>query len=423
MRMNAMVPPLTLAPAPRTPAPTPPAEPHPLDAFVSLDLNPKPPEWLIDQLIQVGVVTIAGMRGVGKTTSLLPLAAAVAHLCPPDYPLRPTLRRHVIWITEDRGQVERSLAALIRHAKWCTEDDVKAWIHVVDAKRLPAEMIAKVAPLYAARYSRQHVGRRRTVDVKPLVVFDTSNACFELKDECDNAEVGRHLGMLKTAFAGFPIMIVHHLAKNLGKADDPDSLSARGAGAWEADAHQCLYLVKSRSIPGQEERLMLLGKRRFETQTECLRFESHVDEIVVETADGEERLPLRYNLPQRVIVGQREIQREIDALSAQASRRSQVLQIAKEAQAKGEPVSKSQLRALMKGNARAAGTLIDTLLAESWLITVNVPSHLRVNPARSAFLVALEADEREAYLANGDLPAEKVRIPASYRKSSGKATE
>ncbi len=383
---------------------------HPLNIFVDLTLEPKSPEWLIDHVIQAGVVTLAGTRAVGKTTSVLPIAAAVAHLCPHDYELRPTLRRHVIWITEDPGQTERVLTALVRFAGWADVETVKEWFHVIEAKRLPIEKIGEVSPAFAQKFTVTHESTRGSISVRPLVVFDTANACFELQSESDNSEVGKVMGGLKSAFAGFPVLIILHLPKNLNQRDDADTLTARGASAWESDAHQCLYLVKARGAAGEERRSLLLGKRRFETDVASLSFESHVHTIVVPTFTGEEELKLRYSLATRVGFAEAQQQRSEQNQALLNERKQKALALVDKSCLQGPQINKSQLRKLLGGNARASGELIQVLLSEGALVEVPIPIQLRTNSAKSSFLITLTEEERKSYRSTGVLPPDKTRL-------------
>jgi hypothetical protein len=50
-------------------------------------------EYIFDDYMSVGVNVIAGAPGVGKTTLIVPLALTAAHICPPDYALKPSIRR------------------------------------------------------------------------------------------------------------------------------------------------------------------------------------------------------------------------------------------------------------------------------------------------------------------------------------------
>lgn len=399
---------------------------HPLDNVLALDFKPKPPQWLLDGIVQVGVVTLAGMRGVGKTTSLLPLAAAVAHLCPNSYSLRPRLRRHVIWVTEDVGQAERVLSALISHAGWSSPDEVRQWFHVVPAVRLDPDVIAEAAPIFGGRYTVQHEGRNGPISVKPLVVFDTANACLELENESDNSQVGKAMAAIKTAFSGFPVIIITHLSKSLNQTEDVRELSSRGAGAWEGDAHQCLFLVESKTAGLPSERQLLFGKKRFEADVEALKFESHVCEEVVDTDVGKETIRLRYSLAEPLAHGERAKEKQERQEEANSSRnkemRSQALDLAEKHRREGNPVSASSLRALMSGNNTACGTVIEQLKQERWLVDVLIPTKLRRNPAKSSFLIALTDEERREYMRSSALPKAKAEIPRSWLKEDAPQT-
>ena len=49
----------------------------------------------------------------------------------------------------------------------------------------------------------------------------------------------------------------------------------RGAGAWEGDAHQTLFVVRE-----HEQRFIVLGKRRFEAQWQELAVETNSADVV-----------------------------------------------------------------------------------------------------------------------------------------------
>ena len=69
-------------------------------------------EYIFDDYMSIGVNVIAGAPGVGKTTLIVPLALAVAHICTPDFALKPKIRRNVIIITESVVQVQRVIYSL-----------------------------------------------------------------------------------------------------------------------------------------------------------------------------------------------------------------------------------------------------------------------------------------------------------------------
>ena len=118
-----------------------PKTPHPLALFVDLDEEPRAPRWVIPGFIGHGVTVIAGAHGVGKTTTLLPLAMLAAGLHVAGDPIAPQHWRHVVYIVEEREQAERIVSGLVRHGglglDWAT---VRERLHIVEARRLPPRL-------------------------------------------------------------------------------------------------------------------------------------------------------------------------------------------------------------------------------------------------------------------------------------------
>jgi hypothetical protein len=170
----------------------------------------------------------------------------VAHLCRIDDPLRPLLQRKVIYISEDKRQVKRIIASMRLKGELGLHDKAtaNARFKLVEAARITPGSIVAAVEDYKNFYTLNLNEKNGVVyNAAPLIVFDTANASFNLENENDNAEVGKAMALLKQRFSDIPIIIVGHLAKTLKRADIID-LSARGAGAWEADANQVLYLTR-----------------------------------------------------------------------------------------------------------------------------------------------------------------------------------
>lgn len=229
-------------------------------------------EYIYDDFMSTGVNVVAGAPGVGKTTLIVPMALATAHICPVDYELKPTVRRNVIIITESVVQVQRVIYSL--YSWGFTGQSIETFderIKVIGAQRLDPKIVSQVADEY----------KEWTVDNKradgtyyaalPLVVFDTANAVFDLENENDNAEVGRAMAYIKQAFATFPIIIVSHTAKVMGSGES-DYLSPRGASAWTGDAHG-VYTVFKDGDESDAPRVLKAAKVRFPTLYPELTFE------------------------------------------------------------------------------------------------------------------------------------------------------
>jgi hypothetical protein len=248
---------------------------HPLNQFIDYDLNNIPPtEFVLDGIIAAGVVLIAGSAGAGKTTQLVPLMTRVAHLCDANDSLKPLLRRKIIYISEDAHQVLKIMRSMRESNELggANAREVADWFKVVNAARLSPATVAQVAEMYESlSFDNINAETGQVYKANPVVVIDTLNATVDLENESDNSEVGKAMAVLKQRFKGIPIIAVGHIAKSLKRADVAD-FSARGAGAWEADANQVLYLTKEDD-----------GKRWLEVAESKHRFVAKVDGIMFDS--------------------------------------------------------------------------------------------------------------------------------------------
>jgi hypothetical protein len=229
-------------------------------------------EYVYDDFMSIGVNVLAGAPGVGKTTLTVPLALAAAHLCPPDYALKPTVRRNVIIITESVIQVQRVIYSL--YSWGYTGMPVSAFderVRVINAQRLDPRVVSQVAEEYKGWVVQNEKADGTYHLALPLVVFDTANAVFDMENENDNAEVGRAMAYIKRAFQAFPIIIVSHTAKALGTFES-DFLSPRGASAWTGDA-QGVYTVFKDGETQEAPRILKVTKVRFPTAFPELAFD------------------------------------------------------------------------------------------------------------------------------------------------------
>lgn len=219
-------------------------------------------EYIYDDFMSTGVNVVAGAPGVGKTTLIVPMALATAHLCPHDYQLKPAVRRNVIIITESVVQVQRVIYSLY---SWgytgMAVADFDERVRVIGAQRMDPKVVAQVAEEYKTWTVDNEKADGTVYPALPLVVFDTANAVFDLENENDNAEVGRAMAYIKQAFSAFPIVIVSHTAKALGSGES-DYLSPRGASAWTGDA-QGVYTVFKDGEGEDAPRVLKATKVRF----------------------------------------------------------------------------------------------------------------------------------------------------------------
>jgi hypothetical protein len=229
-------------------------------------------EYIYDDFMSTGVNVIAGAPGVGKTTLIVPLALATAHLCPDDYALRPAVRRNVIIITESVVQVQRVIYSL--HSWGCTgyaAADFDERVRVIPAQRLDPKVFAQVSAEYREWTVDNLKADGSVFKALPLVVVDTTNAVFDLENENDNAEVGRAMAYVKQSFTQFPVMLIAHSAKINGMMET-DQLSPRGASAWTGDA-QGVYMVFKDGEGELAPRVLKALKVRFPTAFAELTFD------------------------------------------------------------------------------------------------------------------------------------------------------
>lgn len=241
----------------------------------------KATEYVIDGFIAMGLTILAGEPGGGKTSIIVPLMAHAAHLCDKDAFLKPELRRHVVYVSEDTEQVERCIYAMKKYAKLGIDsDEFKQWFHVREAHRSKPEHIASLLEDIDQEFTYR---LENGFAVKPVVIFDTSNATIEIENENDNSEVGKVIAKIKESSNGLAVIVVAHTAKALQRTD-LSSLTPRGASAWIGDARATIYLFSDESVP--EARFLALGKRRFEPTYTEIRFDSETYTEVVATPWG-----------------------------------------------------------------------------------------------------------------------------------------
>lgn len=229
-------------------------------------------EYVYDDFMSTGVNVVAGAPGVGKTTLIVPMALATAHLCPTDYALRPSVRRNVIIITESVVQVQRVIYSLY---SWgytgMGTADFDSRVRVIAAQRLDPKIVSQVADEYKEWTVDNKKANGELYSALPLVVFDTANAVFDLENENDNAEVGRAMAYIKQSFSAFPIIIVSHTSKTHGMGES-DLLSPRGASAWTGDA-QGVYTVFKDGEDNDAPRVLKALKIRFPVAFHELTFD------------------------------------------------------------------------------------------------------------------------------------------------------
>ena len=357
---------------------------HPLMVFVHYDLDNIPPtEYVLDGIMEAGVVLVVGSAASGKTTQLLPLLTRVTHLCDPDDPLKPLLRRKLIWVSEDPKQALRILRSMREAGHFGTHSarKVSEWIKVVAAARLAPEIVAQVAPFYETMAVDNIGADGEVFSANPVVAFDTNNSVFDLENESDNSEVGRAMAVLKQKFRGIPLVLVGHIAKALKRADVVD-FSARGAGAWEADANQVMYMIKEDD--GKRWLEIVSAKHRFFARADGILFGASINVIKTHDILGNKITEtLIHGVPEIVEAGGKsEIAKvkEKNRKDADLAARQLLLKQKEEAVisalnllSKTEYRTKTELAERIGGNKNQALEVIDAMVARGLINAIYTP--------------------------------------------------
>lgn len=394
-------------PRPKTPF----DEIHPLANFVTFDDKVKAPRWVIPGFIAHGVTVIAGAPGVGKTTAILPLAMTAAGLHG-DEALMPNQWRHVVYVTEDIEQVLRILAGIIGFSNLNVDIELALErLHIVEAVRLSPEYVSKVGEIYRDKFTRNVDG----IEIKPLVVLDTKSAVLVVENENDNSEASKMMAALKQGFDGLPVWLISHVAKPINKRIDVASMTTRGASAIDGDANQTIFLVRENT-----HRFFVIGKVRFAPKWPELEITSHTSQATIKDEFGfEETVVLMWGITKPLNQNRQETLKEAKdaAIKLEESKlRDDIRDVVQLAWQTGHPLSRSAVRSKLHRKAQTVSNAIENLISERWLHEVEVPSKARLVNSRKAFLINLTTEERDIVIFGGELPADKLVIPSSWRR-------
>lgn len=246
-------------------------------------------EFIIDGFIAEGIFVLAGESGIGKTTLLLPLAALAAHICADDHPLKPILRRPVLYLTEDKKQAIRIVSGLRKHCEVSkSAAEINQWLKIRETHRMSEDEIAKLIRQFAEenkQYMKDVDGNDVLIPV--LIVCDTAAATLDLDDENNNSEVSKYISAIKLACSetGASLWLVAHISKTMNRAEI-ESLSARGASSFGGDANGTGFVIKDEK--GDEtKRFLVLKKKRYEADINEISFTTERHEIFVRNRLGQ----------------------------------------------------------------------------------------------------------------------------------------
>ena len=213
------------------------------------------PEFVLDGVLAAGAVVFAGERGLGKTSVLLPMMMAVAGVI--DYPFKASIRRKVFYVTEDIEQARRIIAAMHGHGLITVgEQELQKMFRLCPAHRIPISEATLYPKVLVGDYESNERVDGSIHKAPPVVVLDTVNTTLQIDNLNDNSEVSQSISSLREAFGSIPLITVGHVPK--ASRGDAKKASFNGAGAWENDTQQTLYLVQESG-----QRYLVMGKTRF----------------------------------------------------------------------------------------------------------------------------------------------------------------
>ena len=197
-------------------------------------------DWVIDHFMYDGTFCIAGTQGVGKTSTLMPLALVAAGAVEFDG-IKATVKRDVVYVAEDVDQCWRIIYGVVKECG-ADEEIIKDHVSVLQAHRKNINEHEDIRNYAMTRY-REHECPNGLVQVAPLVVLDTASANIDLSNTSDNSEVASAVAGARRIYRGFPLWISTHISKALKRADVKE-MSVIGAIAWEADTQGAFYMFE-----------------------------------------------------------------------------------------------------------------------------------------------------------------------------------
>jgi RecA-family ATPase len=337
-----------------------------------------PPMWAIKGMIPEGVGVIAGSGGVGKTTCIVPLALAVAGFKSPSCNIDTEIQRKVIYVSEDPDQVIRIIQGMRKFLNWSdkTWADLKNNFLILDSVRM------SIGELHDFLIETLPYGVVDPVFTLPLVVFDTTAANLAVINESDNSEVSEYMAIMKEHYSRHKasIWLVSHLTKTAkGQGvDDIMNLGARGAGAWNDNAHWTAVL-SSDGENGDGNRVLKMAKRRADVGFDEIIFEGSVHQATGINRLGEEVLiNYRYTVPRKSSQNQRiteKMEKRSTAIEDAIFKALEVL----------EYPSRKDIKELVKFRGEAVTETINKLILTCSLAELDLPKNI-IKKGRSTYL-------------------------------------
>jgi len=197
--------------------------------------TPLPPEWVVDRFIPRDTITIlVGLEGIGKSSLSYDLALAVATG-------RPFLGRSTTQLKVLYFDSENSLPD-------CGEYLRQLWIGAgcPDVGALKEHLRVEH---FSLSHDWKKAFQKTCVEWQPgLVIVDTANACFSIKDENSNAEAAEVISFVQVTRPARASVI---LMKHEREPKEGVGKSVRGAKYWLGAVDQVVYLHRQPGRPAE----------------------------------------------------------------------------------------------------------------------------------------------------------------------------
>jgi DNA polymerase I-like protein with 3'-5' exonuclease and polymerase domains len=191
------------------------------DGTVSIEPEPN----LIDGLLSTtGLTLIGGQSSAGKSFLAIAMAVCLAEK-KPFFGREVRERVGTLYIA---GEGQGAIATRFAAAKIASNIELERRLPIAWLDAPPSLESASKIAAFVTKLQALNVKFRQEHDVRlGVVIIDTASACFDLKDENDNAEVTRICKIMQRVGAGFGgvAVPVHHYGKVL-------EAGPRGASAW-----------------------------------------------------------------------------------------------------------------------------------------------------------------------------------------------
>lgn len=364
-----------------------------------------PAEYVVDNLLQRGFLySLTAVTGAGKTALALLIATSVAQ--GRSFAGAEVKKGKVIYCAAENPDEFRQRAICLAE-----RNGIQA---IEEIHFLTPDMRDGILTKKGAAQVRAYAEKIGGV---VLVIVDTAAAVFDGDDFNNNAQQGSFARRLRglCSLPGKPtVLVLCHPVKNAKRHEE---LEPFGGGAFINEVDGNLTLMKM--APGRSE--MFWSKKfrgRPPEKTPILLRE--VEAKLTLDAKGR---PLRSVLAE--VMGEEAVDRAEEARQAARERaeaiareeeRQRIVGIVGDRRGAGAPLSRNEAAAVLGGKRTATLDAIRRLIADHWLIEVDIPREVRANPSRSSFLVELTADERDRLRTAGERPAGKCIIPPSWLK-------